>query len=491
MLVLLFFPVFVICLSSCDSTIDIYEDVLQVEALADPGEDWRGTMFSSYDRTGGNNDGFGGTYSKLRVQNGNSVIAETWGGGYISRIWFTHSEHYSDGLLNLESEHLKVYIDDSISPAIDIPLENIFTGQDADFPEGLVGQGLGGWYSYVPIPFSSYCRIEVEGTGVRFYHINIQEYSGEKSIKNYSSRDVEETRVFLSDMGNTLLKKGGKELEYSEEKELKVQAGQKNSLEITGKDLVLNNFQIEVNMEDLVSLLGSQIRFYWDDHSQASIDVPVNMFFAIPDSASLYHSYLSGYSEGKLFNRLPMPFKSSCRIEIEAADKDLALKLYYLKNRDTEPKGYLSTFYNEELPADDTADSFLWIDCKGQGNYVGTFLMTEGPSYTENFFPLWLEGDEIFTCDGEMTAHGTGTEDYFNCGWYSVPGRLNNSASFPLHGFPQFDMKAIGKASAYRWHLSDPFPFNESIHATVEHGTNNTMTADYRSVAFYYLYPSR
>src|SRR5271166_3539204 len=45
--------------------------------LRDPGVQAVG--FSSYDRTGGNNDGFNGTYSRIRAEDGNSVLAEVSG----------------------------------------------------------------------------------------------------------------------------------------------------------------------------------------------------------------------------------------------------------------------------------------------------------------------------------------------------------------------------------------------------------------------------
>jgi len=112
--------------------------------------------------------------------------------------------------------------------------------------------------------------------------------------------------------------------------------------------------------------------------------------------------------------------------------------------------------------------------------------MTEGKTHGDQL-PIWLEEDEVFICDGEMRVHGTGNEDYFNCGWYAVEGRLNKPGSFPLHGFSQYKIGEIGKASVYCWHLIDPIPFKESIHVSVEHGTNNSIEANYKSCAFYYL----
>src|SRR5438270_12792313 len=48
--------------------------------------------FSSYDRTGGNDDGFNGTYSCLSVASDGCVIAQSSGPGEIDSIWFTRNE---------------------------------------------------------------------------------------------------------------------------------------------------------------------------------------------------------------------------------------------------------------------------------------------------------------------------------------------------------------------------------------------------------------
>ena len=44
-------------------------------------------QISSYDRTGGNDDGFDGTYSFIRKESGNLVIADLQGPGVVNRIW--------------------------------------------------------------------------------------------------------------------------------------------------------------------------------------------------------------------------------------------------------------------------------------------------------------------------------------------------------------------------------------------------------------------
>jgi hypothetical protein len=43
-----------------------------------------------------------------------------------------------------------------------------------------------------------------------------------------------------------------------------------------------------------------------------------------------------------------------------------------------------------------------------------------------------------------------------------------------------------GRVSAYRFLLSDPIPFDESIAVRFDHGVANDMQTDYASVAYWY-----
>src|SRR3954447_4594196 len=106
---------------------------------------------SSYDRTGGNNDGFKGTYSRIREEAGDSVLAELAGPGIVQRIWFTHTSGEKPGLLDGKNEHIRIHLDGRATPALDLPLEQLFSGTHPLFPAPLVNQGSGGFVSYVPI----------------------------------------------------------------------------------------------------------------------------------------------------------------------------------------------------------------------------------------------------------------------------------------------------------------------------------------------------
>ena len=55
-------------------------------------------QLSSYDRTGGNDDGFSGKYSFVREEPGGLVIADLKGPGVVNRIWTNSDIGYNQVL---------------------------------------------------------------------------------------------------------------------------------------------------------------------------------------------------------------------------------------------------------------------------------------------------------------------------------------------------------------------------------------------------------
>ncbi len=100
---------------------------------------------------------------------------------------------------------------------------------------------------------------------------------------------------------------------------------------------------------------------------------------------------------------------------------------------------------------------------------------------------LFFEGDDETTLDGITTIRGTGSEDFFNGGWYDVPGRWEKQLSFPLSGCLGYQ-KHLGRTGGYRLMLGDAYAFRKSIRQTIEHaGTENSLPTDYCAVTYLYL----
>ena len=446
-------------------------------------------MFSSYDRTGGNNDGFNGTYSKIRLEDGCSVLAEMSGPGVIQRIWFTHSLHKKDGLLELKQEHIKIYVDGSDTPALDVPLEDLFNGKLPQFPKPLAGSAIGGFYSYVPIPYKDGCKVLVEGDAVKFYHITYSEFPSSEGIESFSmqmspqkSKQLANAVKAWSDLGNI------KTLGLEDHKKIEMQIDSKPSAPYQ-TDLPEGSHMIRAIYLDTDSnnvILGPKVRFqiFFDSAKSPAVDVPLKFFFGQAFDPDPYRSLMLGKTSDAYYNFFPMPYNKNARLKISSTEpfkSKLTLLLQPLSEYRSD-FAYLHAVYNEQSPTKPGV-YYPWLTQTGTGHYVGTYLITSGPKG----LPYWLEGDERFTVNDKLLIHGTGSEDYFNCGWYAVENRLNNPGALPLHGFPIYQQDTEPtRAVAYRWHIADPVPYEGSIIAEIEHGGDNKFKAHYQSVTYYY-----
>ncbi|HEX4486382.1 MAG TPA: DUF2961 domain-containing protein, partial [Terriglobales bacterium] len=139
--------------------------------------------------------------------------------------------------------------------------------------------------------------------------------------------------------------------------------------------------------------------------------------------------------------------------------------------------------WNRESPVPQ-GKPFTFVDLLGRGHLVGVVLQAQGlqPGQT-----LFFEGDDEATLDGELTIRGTGSEDFFNGGWYDIPGRWNGRFSLPLSGALDYQ-KALGRTGAYRLMINDAYAFRKSLKLTIEHGgEGNRVPADYAATSFFYL----
>ena len=438
-------------------------------------------MFSSWDRSGGNNDGFRGTYSKIRLEDGNSVIAEMKGAGCITRIWVTHSHNVNPGLFNKKNEHIKIYFDGSDKPQIDVPLEQVFYGKVKGFPGPLVGHGTGGFFCYVPIFYKNGCKVVIEGDAMKFYQVTYTEFDSAKAVKK-SGLCPKANKKIIQTLNISGTNKG-KPLVNS----FNLKAGEEKVIKLPSKTAKISS--VFLGGSDKQKLLKGRIKFFWDGSKEPAIDLPISQFFAHTKETKEYKSLLTGSNPNGFYNLMPMPFANGAVVKISFPE-DVKGKVVFTLQKASKAslQNRLYTNYVENLPT--VRGKFIDIlQTKGKGQFIGCFIDTRSKKLYAHGCTHWLEGDEIVTVDGKMDYHGTGTEDYFNCGWYQTEGRLMGAGTYPFHGFTTYNHKLEPEAyaSAYRWHLTDPIPFNESIHFQLEHGPGNNYDVDYRTTAFYYL----
>ncbi|MBN2580278.1 MAG: DUF2961 domain-containing protein [Pirellulales bacterium] len=483
-------------------------------------------MFSSYDRSGGNDDGFAGTYSKLRVENGNSVLAEMTGPGCIQRIHLPHSIYEKPGLLGLKKEHIRIYLDGEKTPALDVPLEDLFTGKIDGFPQPLVGAGLGGHYCYVPIPYRNGCKVEVDGTAVKFYAVAYRTFPSAEGVVTFRNPPTARQRKALAAAAKAWQSCGDLSALHAPRpkrtvKSFSLQPEKPVSLTLPDGPRMVRAVYLTAEPEQLKNAGDVQLEIRWGDAQNPAVKLPLDFFFCQAMQPGEFQSLLVGSNkissplplgegsgvratsqkngphpnplpkgegtEGiRWYNFMPMPYPKSAKITLRSVTPFAGkLEVLTVKLREwSDDLGYFHTAYHESLPTE-KGKFHPWLKREGRGHFAGVYLVTEGQ--VKEKMPIWLEGDELFTCDGELRIHGTGTEDCFNCGWYAVPGRLMGPGVFPLHGFTVYRKDGEKNLAAmFRWFLPDPVPYEKSIQAEIEHGGINDVQADYRSATFFY-----
>ena len=443
---------------------------------------------SSYDRTWGNDDGFSGKYSYLRKENGNLVLAEFEGPGVVNRIW---TPTPTDDMLSF-------YFDGEKTPRLRLRFTDLFSGKVYPFVKPVCGNEIGGYYSYIPIPFKKSLKVVFEGEKIMFHQIQARKLSG-MEVESWTGNFSEPDRKLLSEVnalwsnisptvenytaglssgvrteGKTFTLQPGEEFKFFDKKT----AGRIVGFEMDG------GTSFEGMYKDII------LSAKWDDEKVESIHAPVADFFGYAYGKPAMRSILMGRYATTNYCYLPMPYDRSASMRLIYKEREgvrqnpvqVNVKVHYNSNkRNEKEEGKLYTVWRREKP--ETGKFYTFLKTAGKGHYVGTVHLAQGlrPGMT-----LFFEGDDSTHVDGAMRMHGTGSEDYYNGGWYALLDRWDRGISMPVHGSLDYSLP-MGRTGAYRFFLSDKLSFEKEIYHGMEHGeVGNDFPVDYTSVAFYY-----
>lgn len=231
------------------------------------------------------------------------------------------------------------------------------------------------------------------------------------------------------------------------------------------------------------------LRMYWDGESEPSVEVPVGDFFGVGFGEQRdYISLPLAETTGGYNCYWPMPFHRAARWTLTNLGTATML-VWWNVDYTALPKlprevPHFHAQWRRENPTTQ-GRSYTVLEAAGTGHYVGTalFMQNLGPGVPPFGKLVFLEGDEQMFVDGEVSPSiaGTGTEDYFDGGFYFDHGPL----AAPYAGAVIRD-EATARVSAYRWHVEDAIPFAKSLRVTIEHGPANNVETDYSSVAYFY-----
>ena len=428
---------------------------------------------STYDRTGGNDDGFNGTYSFVRRNSDSSlVLLDIAGPGEINRF----------ATPTPTSDTLDFYIDNDNKPTLSICYMDLFSGKVYPFITQLSASGAGGYYTYFPILFRKHCKIVSRGKQEQFHQIQYRLFSPGTKVQGFTGKLNSAEQQELDEISNDWKISLSERLYGLPAKQISYSGTIAPGHSVTAINISHGGRILGLNLSGDVKNL--KIRISWDNGTPA-VDCPATDFFGFAFGKPSMKGLLVGCTDDTCYSFLPMAFDKKATIElVNTSDTPATISLNaYINNKARNPQTE-GRFY-VQWKTGETTDGEFWqlAAIKGKGHYVGTVLLGQGVQPGGTSF--W-EGDDITTADGEMTIHGTGTEDYFNGGWYDLPGRWDGPQSFPLCGCLDYSRK-LGRTGGYRFYLNDKLPFNQGLLETIEHGPeDNDVPANYTSVAYYY-----
>jgi hypothetical protein len=442
---------------------------------------------SSFDRTGANNDGFTGAFSFLRTTaDGEYVVFEEEGPGLLSHIWFTNPA---------PAERIRFYFDGEKIPRIDLPIFDLFNGTEFPFVIPLVGddsRSSGGFYTYLPMPFRKGLRITTTGNAC-FYHITYLKFSSARGVKTFDpDLDADETELLHATVGRwerrgdpaiTLPPDG-----LVHEATAILSPGDRSTIFQAGGSGIIDGLIVDVDPSiDWYPMRPLRILAYWDGDEEPSIDAPLREFFGSSFQTVRYKSLPLGMKDEQFYSYFRMPFADGARIVIEnGTAKELPefrFRVFY-RPLPRLPRG-MGRFHAQgraEIAKEGKPIEILRRS--GRGHYIGVTMSIQKSDSAGKGDIGFLEGDEQIYIDGDPRAHlhGTGTEDYFNGGWYFNRAEF----SLPFHGHHFRDVEG-GRIGVYRFHVLDPIPYQKEIQAFIEHGAGNEKVGTrYRLVAYWY-----
>ena len=220
------------------------------------------------------------------------------------------------------------------------------------------------------------------------------------------------------------------------------------------------------------------LRFYWDDETTPSVEVPLGDFFC------------NGWCKRAHFTSLPiavnpaggfnsyweMPFRKHAKMTVENLGPEPIPGFFYQVNYTLtevpENRAYFHAQWRRNNPLKYMDVHTLLDGVKGEGHYVGTYL-----AWGVNNNGWWGEGEIKFYFDGDdqfPTICGTGTEDYFGGAW---------DFEFPKGEYAPFWSAYSGlmqviipdglystqqRFGMYRWHIMDPIRFKSELKVTIQ-----------------------
>jgi hypothetical protein len=446
------------------------------------------TQGGGYQNWSANADGDG----IIRTEAGKQVLAELTGPGCIWRIW---SAWPAGG-------HVRIYLDGSATPAVDLPFSGYFSGANAPFTHPALvyktpgGEYPGGSNCYVPIPFQQSCRIVADSGWGLYYHFNYSLFAAGTQVptfqRNLSAADSAElaaVNAFLT-TGLGTDPAGSRAGEAALNSQVSIPAGGTATVADLAGPGAITSLKVRLPSmgrdEQTTALRELALRITWDGEAAPAVWAPLGDFFGTSPAVNPYRSLPLGMGAGEFYSFWYMPFAGGARLEIVndgATSRSLETTVVHAPL--ARPAAALGRFHakwhRDALPPADPARAIDWtlVRTQGRGRFCGAMLNVWNPRAA-----WWGEGDEKYFVDGEKfpSTFGTGSEDYLGYAW-GQPYFFER----PLHCVSLVGRDNRFHSSAARWHIAESIPFQQSFEGCIEKYQANSFPVQYSTVAYWYL----
>ncbi|MGI8680036.1 MAG: DUF2961 domain-containing protein [Jatrophihabitans sp.] len=233
----------------------------------------------------------------------------------------------------------------------------------------------------------------------------------------------------------------------------------------------------------------ARARLWISFDGQQTVDAPLGEFFGA--GLGLYQVKALMYGIDPVAKTLtswwPMPYRSGATVSLyNGSAQTISGDAAITSAAGSVPaaNGYFRATSNGG-PTTAGADH-VFLQAYGAGKFVGVTHSMAGPTSRE-----YLEGDEHVSADGAGSPQisGTGTEDFYEGGWYFDRGPFSD----PQNGNPVHQSGVFGCPTntdctgTYRSMIADAVPFESSLRFSIEHGpVGDNVPATYSSTAYWY-----
>jgi len=419
------------------------------------------------------------------------VLLDEAGPGALVRIWTATT-----------GGTLRIFIDDSPTPALEAPLADLLRGAVPSFVSPLAHVAARGNNLYFPFPFARHCVVTVDDivspdpfTGrpmaKLYYQIGFRRYRPEQAarVRPYSAAELQRAAPTIARVARVLrdgspppsaartVAIAATTVDPAHPSQTKVAAPSGGG--------VLTELRITSGERSPQVLRSTRLAIAFDDED--AVDTPLIDFFGTGPGWNMYTSLPMTVGDGVLVCRFRMPFARRATVTIKRTQPG-SIAVAGSVAVAAAPFGTDSLLFHAGSRERQVFPTRPFVDwhvagLEGHGQYVGTLLNVENPPGAG----WWGEGDEKISVDGEAfpSLFGTGTEDYFGYAW-STPERFEHAyhAQTAAAG-----MGFSGQWSMNRFHVLDPIPFARALRFDLEiwHWTETSLPVD--ATVYWYARP--